>query len=191
MPRAGEDRWHLDMFPACKRVSSLGLAARPHCRSCFSAEGAAAAGAIGDELIEQGDRNPLLLRACAFRSVRGRCRCRPPPYGLPAPRSRGRRRRYGIRWHDRRIGEVARLNAGELFLVELARSVSGQLRCLAAMMRGLRMVDAVLWRHRRHAVLGLRLTRGVRRQSGATRIGARQAHRVPAGRTGWLCPGGR
>jgi len=29
MPRAGEDRWHLDMFPACKRVSSLWFSCSP------------------------------------------------------------------------------------------------------------------------------------------------------------------
>ena len=66
MPRAGEDHWH----PACERVSSLGLAARPYCRGAFRqpgrpAEGDAAAGAIGGELIERGDRNPLLLRSAS------------------------------------------------------------------------------------------------------------------------------
>jgi len=35
MPRAGEDHWH----PACERVSSLGLAARPHCRGAFRQPG--------------------------------------------------------------------------------------------------------------------------------------------------------
>ena len=91
MPRAGEDRWHLDIFPACKRVSSLGLAARPHCRSCFpasraaSAEGAAAAGAIGDELIEQGDRNPLLLCACAFGQCVGAADVARPPMDFRPP----------------------------------------------------------------------------------------------------------
>jgi len=149
-------------------------------------EGAAAAGAAGAGLKEQKWPQPLCLRACAFRSVRRRSRCRPPACGHPAPRSRGRRRR-----HDGRIGKIARLKSGELFLVELARGVSGQLRRLAAMTGGrLPMVGTVLWRHLRRAGLGLRLARGVWRQSGATRIGAGQTQRVPT-RTGWLRPGSR
>jgi len=64
MPRAGEDHWH----PACERVSSLGLAARPHCRGAFREPGRPGrrgrpAGAVGGGLKEQGGRNPLLLRS--------------------------------------------------------------------------------------------------------------------------------
>jgi hypothetical protein len=151
-------------------------------------EAAAAAGAAGAGLKEQKWPQPVCLRACAFQSARRRSRCRPPSCGHPAARTRGRR----LGRHDGRIGKVARLKPGKLFLIELVRGASGQLRRLAAMMGGrLPTVGTVLWRHLRRAGLGLRLTRGVWRQSGAARIGTRHAHRVPARRIGWLCPGRR
>jgi hypothetical protein len=94
-------------------------------------------------------------RVRAFRSVRRRCRCCPPPCGHPAPGSRGRRRWQGIRRLDRRIGKVSRLKAGQLCLVELCGGIRPRLGAMGMehLVRARHMVGmTVLWRHRRGCV---------------------------------------
>ena len=96
-------------------------------------------------------------RVRAFRSVRRRCRCCPPPCGHPAPGSRGRHRWPGIRRLGRRIGKVSRLKACKLCLVQLCGGIRPRLGAMgmehlvsAYHMVSVRMM--VLRRHRRACV---------------------------------------
>jgi len=74
MPRAGEDRWHRHVSgPQAGELSWFSCSATilPRCfptSRAAPAEGAAAARAIGAELIEQGDHNPPFA-ACLRLSV--------------------------------------------------------------------------------------------------------------------------